>query len=337
VHAAAQIARTNYRSLRPRRAYDSSVRGCFIGLIWLVACYAPVPPSDVPCSPGGDCPEGQTCSAGKCVFAIETLQPDAAIITPPAGDRDLDGVPDVSDNCPDLANPDQTANEDGDRFGDACDLCPQLSDAASVDTDGDHVGDACDPNPGARDTVWLFEGFHKGLPAWVRSLNWTAVPDKLRVTSSGNINDVSEYAVLPLTSPSGTFDNFSVTAPVLVEQTMGSNGDHSIGLEIYDETAQRGVDCMLDMNPTSPSGILLMVDDFNKLNQKLPLAWTTSTVYRLTLARHGSTYTCTAVGPGGTQTISGTSAVVPRSNGAVDVWAFGMTAQVASVFVAGTP
>lgn len=39
---------------------------------------------------------------------------------PPPPDRDRDGVPDFSDNCPDVANPDQR-DVDGDGMGSACD------------------------------------------------------------------------------------------------------------------------------------------------------------------------------------------------------------------------
>ena len=330
--------------------YDSAVRGLLVGVIWLAACYTPVIPANVLCSRSGDCPEGQTCTAGKCELAIGTLPPDGALspdgpIIPPASDRDHDGIPDVSDNCPDVANPDQTANEDGDKFGDVCDPCPQISDNAPIDTDHDGIGDACDPNPAAHDTVWLFEGFHKGLPPWARSVNWTAVGDKLQVIASGNntnnIPDPSEYFIPPLLPPSGTLDNFGVTATVLVTQMMGNNGDQSIGVEVYDgaTTVQKGVECELDQDPAGSNSILWLVDGFNSgVNKKAAFAWTTNTEYRITMVRHGSTYTCTVVGPGGTtQTTSGTSAVLPRDSSAVDVWAFGMTAQVGSVQIIGTP
>jgi large repetitive protein len=42
-------------------------------------------------------------------------------------DRDGDGVPDDSDNCTTVANPDQ-ADADGDEIGDACDPCPAAAD-----------------------------------------------------------------------------------------------------------------------------------------------------------------------------------------------------------------
>ncbi len=73
-------------------------------------------------------------------------------------DRDGDGVPDGVDNCPDVANADQTdTNEDG--VGDACepdrdgdgvpdvnDNCLDLQNPDQLDLDQDGIGDACDPD-----------------------------------------------------------------------------------------------------------------------------------------------------------------------------------------------
>jgi hypothetical protein len=61
-------------------------------------------------------------------------------------DTDGDGVPDVTDNCPTVANAGQ-ANSDADSYGDACDNCPTVSNASQADSDGDLVGDACDNCP----------------------------------------------------------------------------------------------------------------------------------------------------------------------------------------------
>ena len=58
-------------------------------------------------------------------------------------DTDSDDVPDVSDNCPTVANADQS-NSDGDTHGDACDNCPNNDNEDQADGDGDGVGDACD-------------------------------------------------------------------------------------------------------------------------------------------------------------------------------------------------
>ena len=54
-------------------------------------------------------------------------------------DDDNDGLPDVSDNCPKIANANQ-ADEDGDGVGDACDACPHTVRGQTVTPDGCPVG-----------------------------------------------------------------------------------------------------------------------------------------------------------------------------------------------------
>ena len=61
----------------------------------------------------------------------------------PPGDRDDDGVPDATDNCPERANNSQ-ADGDDDGVGDACDNCPEAANANQADSDEDGAGDACD-------------------------------------------------------------------------------------------------------------------------------------------------------------------------------------------------
>ncbi len=88
------------------------------------------------------------------------------ILQPPKVDTDGDGIVDVSDNCPAVANPKQE-DIDGDRQGDACDPCPEvsaeedrdldcvgaadncpeISNRNQADWDGDGVGDVCDDCP----------------------------------------------------------------------------------------------------------------------------------------------------------------------------------------------
>lgn len=58
-------------------------------------------------------------------------------------DGDGDGALDGSDNCPDIANPDQ-ANSDADPLGDACDNCPMADNPGQEDLDMDMIGDVCD-------------------------------------------------------------------------------------------------------------------------------------------------------------------------------------------------
>lgn len=56
-------------------------------------------------------------------------------------DVDGDGVLAGQDLCPSVWEPEQS-DADGDRFGDACDVCPLVADD-QTDSDGDGVGDAC--------------------------------------------------------------------------------------------------------------------------------------------------------------------------------------------------
>lgn len=75
----------------------------------------------------------------------------------PGQDMDGDGRAIASDNCPNVANPDQV-DSDGDGAGDACDAdddndgvadasdnCRSVANPSQADVDGDGIGDACDP------------------------------------------------------------------------------------------------------------------------------------------------------------------------------------------------
>lgn len=70
---------------------------------------------------------------------------DFVNVTVAAPDADNDGVPDATDNCVNVSNPDQ-ADADSDEIGDACDSTPNGETVVTppVDTDGDTVPDASD-------------------------------------------------------------------------------------------------------------------------------------------------------------------------------------------------
>lgn len=81
----------------------------------------------------------------------------SAIINPSFTPADSDGdtIPDLTDNCVTVANPDQKDSDDNGR-GDACedydrdgivnakDNCPNIPNLDQIDTDADGIGDACD-------------------------------------------------------------------------------------------------------------------------------------------------------------------------------------------------
>ncbi|NLE60788.1 MAG: hypothetical protein GX616_20775, partial [Planctomycetes bacterium] len=115
---------------------------------------------------------GQTCMSPDPGDDVQGFHPGDPI--DPAGtmtDTDTDGIgndgdasgtagdhpctvgntSDCDDNCPYVANPDQS-DADDDRVGDACDNCPDTANTDQVDTDEDGAGEACDlcPNDPAK-------------------------------------------------------------------------------------------------------------------------------------------------------------------------------------------
>lgn len=58
-------------------------------------------------------------------------------------DSDMDGIFDITDNCPTVANFSQL-DSDLDGIGDACDNCPNDANVQQEDVDHDGAGSACD-------------------------------------------------------------------------------------------------------------------------------------------------------------------------------------------------
>ena len=69
----------------------------------------------------------------------------------------LEGVPDVSDNCPLVSNAGQQNTGDSDNIGDACDNCVYVDNDDQVDTNQNGYGDDCDTPGGSNKDryVWL--------------------------------------------------------------------------------------------------------------------------------------------------------------------------------------
>ena len=79
---------------------------------------------------------------GSCPAAPYFTDPLCGDACEPS-DSDNDGIPDVSDNCPLSANPDQR-DTDGDGVGDVCDNCAAVSNPNQHNWDSDGLGDVCD-------------------------------------------------------------------------------------------------------------------------------------------------------------------------------------------------
>jgi hypothetical protein len=159
-------------------------------------------------------------------------------------DEDGDGVPDESDNCPLVPNPDQ-ADTDGDGLGDACDPdidndgvpnpadnCPTVPNPDQRDVDGDGLGDACDPDIDA-------DGFPNGVdncPTVSNPGQEDADGDGIGNACEGPVFVDDDYAGKPF----GTLVNFPDN---------GLPGPHVVGVDAF-AVMQDGVDA------TSPGGTL---------------------------------------------------------------------------------
>ena len=93
---------------------------------------------------------GGAASGAVSAHATITTVPPNDCSTPGQQDSDGDGIPDVCDNCPFVANRGQE-DTDGDGDGDACDNCPAVPNPSQANADGDPFGDACDPCPNVAD------------------------------------------------------------------------------------------------------------------------------------------------------------------------------------------
>lgn len=95
-------------------------------------------------------------SGGSGAYTVTISGSTAQTVLCSTADTDSDGILDVNDNCPRIANANQL-DTDGDNQGDACDAdddndgvldgadnCPLTANADQLNTDGDSLGNACD-------------------------------------------------------------------------------------------------------------------------------------------------------------------------------------------------
>lgn len=160
-----------------------------------------------------------------------TRSRDAVSLDQPDGDGD--GIVDVDDNCPAVANPEQ-GDADRDRRGDHCDDCPLVGNAAGNDVDGDGLGDACDPHPvQTGDCLLALDTF--GDPAALYA-NWKlSATDAAREISAEpgvlRLRPVSDGSVIAARSTTA-----ADATDVLVRGTTPTTGTARVAAVIYGAT-----------------------------------------------------------------------------------------------------
>jgi hypothetical protein len=305
----------------------------------LAACYDPVLTAGAPCDDRSPCPSGQACIASVCGgpergtvdAGIDSDMPDAG---PMIADRDGDGVPDASDNCPDVKNPDQ-GNEDGDMFGDACDPCPIEASNTPSDPDGDGVAGICDPHPNtAGDHIVLFEGFHRGVPGtWQVIGTATQVGDEVSLTSvAGN-----HTALVP---PIPSMANGTITTSLIVDATLGTADAGATVMLPYSPSDDQGIFCELYApNAASTSGHYVSLWDSPAQNERARrnFAWANATAYRVALTRTGNNYACSVTANGGQPQTASDSTNSTTAESKPSIATYGANARAAWMLVVSSP
>jgi len=301
---------------------DAMRRWLVVGMI-ASGCYAPAVVSGTPCTPStGNCPHGQTCTLTGGGYSCEPDGTSAIVdapgdtpmmidapVLPPGQDADGDGIKNMSDNCPLVANADQH-DEDGDPYGDACDPCPPIAHLVELDVDGDGVGDACDPHPVTPgDKIYVFESFKNGVPngnSWDPFGSWQSQADGITVAVNANHANLG-YA-MPTTGHETISTAMTITATGAAAGTPSNRGGGLI--DEKGAAGSDGVACDLNLDAAGTSQLALIhastAPDGGTTLASNGLSWAVGTKYTLQLTRDTTTYTCAR----GVTTASVTSAIV---------------------------
>lgn len=142
---------------------------------------------------------------------------DITVNAPAPVDTDGDGVPDSTDNCPSVANPDQ-ADSDGDGVGDTCDNCVANANADQADSDDDGIGNVCEETDSDED----------GIGDSIDNCPLTSNPEQTDDDSDGIGNACDAYlctyqgAEVPGDEVDNNCDGFVDEVPVVVPVVTGS-------------------------------------------------------------------------------------------------------------------
>jgi thrombospondin type 3 repeat protein len=237
-------------------------------LLWILAA--------CPSSRQGQTPADGSPDAPRPIDA----SPDA-----PLPDMDGDGIPDIHDNCPTIANPTQS-NVDGDAYGDVCDICPVVADNG-LDTDGDGVGDECDPHPLVPgDHIVFFEAFDHGAPAGATLTgNWTFPNHTAQLDATAGSTDT-------MTWPGGTAGSEALSAGYVLDELIGPNTLRGIGPIVQLDASGRGVACepMISAGNLQSVALLDTGTDTQLLDDPAPVQ--SGVTYMAAILREGTKYSC---------------------------------------------
>ncbi len=204
----------------------------------------------------------------------------------PANDPDADGVVGAADNCPAIANADQ-ANEDGDRFGDACDPCPIETDADPVvDQDGDGVSNGCDPFPTIPgDSIAVFEGFTHAPTGAQEFGAWSYAAGTAKVASALN-------SLGGLTWPiTGNLE--TVSTHVTIDTLFGDLVARPVGVvHQFNGPAADGLMCVFGVNPSNQPVVAIADNKTTTAITASPTTANVGTAKTLRSRRTGTSYQC---------------------------------------------
>lgn len=122
-------------------------------------------------------------------------------------DMDVDGILNMTDNCPTVANPDQK-DTDGDGIGDACDNCLSLKNPDQADADKNNKGDMCEDQD------------HDGIDGWRDNCPTLSNPDQTDADNNGIGNACTD------TDGDGVFDSLDNCPTISNPDQKDIDADH---------------------------------------------------------------------------------------------------------------